>query len=95
MNTMVAENVKVEIYSTGLCPYCIRAKKLLDLKGVDYIEYRVDKNPTMRTEMEQRSQRTSVPQIFIGDQHVGGFDDISELDIMDELDPMLGLKSAG
>jgi len=90
---MVTESVKVEIYSTGLCPYCIRAKKLLDHKGVEYIEYRVDKNPSMRLEMEKRSQRTSVPQIFIGDQHVGGFDDISELDIMDELDPLLGLKS--
>ena len=89
MNTMVAENVKVEIYSTGLCPYCIRAKKLLDLKGVDYIEYRVDKNPTMRTEMEQRSQRTSVPQIFIGDFHVGGYTDMVKRDQQGELEPLL------
>ena len=93
MNNAISTAVKVEIYSTGLCPYCVRAKKLLEKKGVEYREYRIDKEPGLREEMEQRSQRTSVPQIFIADQHVGGFDDISELDYADELDSLLGLSA--
>lgn len=92
MNNSVSTTVKVEIYSTGLCPYCVRAKKLLENKGIDYLEYRIDKEPGLRQEMEVRSRRTSVPQIFIADQHVGGFDDISELDYADELDSLLGLS---
>jgi len=87
----VMSSVKVEIYSTGLCGYCTRAKMLLDKKGVDYTEYRIDELPGKRAEMVQRSQRTTVPQIFINDHHVGGFDDLSELDMDDELDSMLGL----
>ena len=82
---------KVEIYSTGLCGYCMRARMLLDKKGVSYTEYRIDKQPGKRAEMVARSQRTSVPQIFINDRHIGGFDDMAELDIDDELDPLLGL----
>lgn len=80
------------MYSTALCPYCTRARSLLDKKGVHYTEFRVDKEPSLRDEMERRSQRTSVPQIFIGETHVGGFDDLAELDIDDELDEMLGLS---
>lgn len=87
----VMSSVKVEIYSTGLCGYCTRAKMLLDKKGVAYTEYRIDELPGKRAEMVQRSQRTTVPQIFINDHHVGGFDDLSELDMDDELDSMLGL----
>jgi len=83
---------KVVMYSTGLCPYCIRARTLLNKKSVDYIEYRLDKEPQYRAEMEARSGQTSVPQIFIDDFHVGGFDELSELDIDDKLDPMLGLN---
>lgn len=82
---------KVEVYSTGSCPYCVRARKLLEKKGVQYIEFRVDEKPELRGEMEQRSGRTSVPQIFIDDRHIGGFDDISELDFAGELDGLLGL----
>lgn len=83
--------VKVEIYSTGLCPYCTRARMLLDKKGVSYTEYRIDEQRGLREEMIARSQRTSVPQIFINDRHIGGFDDLAELDMDDELDPLLGL----
>jgi len=80
---------KVVMYSTGACPYCVRARRLLDAKGVDYTDIRVDKEPQYRPEMEARSRRTSVPQIFIGDYHVGGFDDLSELDMDDKLDELL------
>lgn len=90
-NTMDAVKVKVEIYSTALCPYCLRAKSLLDSKGVEYIDYRVDIEYDLREEMEQRSQRTSVPQIFIEDKHIGGFDDMAGLDMQNELDNLLGL----
>ncbi|MDH3327111.1 MAG: glutaredoxin 3 [Gammaproteobacteria bacterium] len=79
----------VVIYVTPSCPYCIRAKILLDKKGVDYIEHRVDTDNDIREEMYQRSKRFSVPQIFIGDFHVGGFDDLYMLDLDNRLDPLL------
>ena len=83
---------EVTVYSTSMCPYCIRAKKLLDSKNIKYTEIRVDENPERREEMVKRANgRTSVPQIFIDDYHVGGFDDMVELDLDDELDPMLGI----
>ena len=84
---------EVIMYSTAMCPYCIRARKLLDKKGVTYTDIRLDEQPERREEMIQRANgRTSVPQIFIDDYHVGGFDDMSELDFDDKLDPMLGLS---
>ena len=84
---------EVTIYCTSMCPYCIRAKQLLDNKNVEYTEISLDRNPERRPEMEQRANgRTSVPQIFIDDHHVGGFDDMVELDMDDELDPMLGIS---
>jgi len=79
----------VVIYATPSCPYCIRAKILLDKKGVKYIEHRVDTNDALREEMYQLSKRFSVPQIFIGDYHVGGFDDMYMMDLDDKLDPLL------
>jgi len=83
---------KVEIYSTQTCPYCVRARNLLAKKGVAYIEYRVDQQPDLRGEMAQRSAGgTSVPQIFIDDRHIGGCDDMFELDFEGELDKLLGL----
>jgi glutaredoxin 3 len=82
---------RIVVYCTSVCPYCTRALKLLDGKGVEYETVRVDLAPERRVEMEARSGRTSVPQIFIEDFHVGGFDDLSELDLDDELDPLLGL----
>lgn len=82
----------VEMYCTGSCPYCIRARNLLEKKGIAFTEIRIDEQPERRAEMEQRSGRTSVPQIFIDDFHVGGFDDMAEMDIDGELDERLGLS---
>jgi glutaredoxin 3 len=81
----------VVMYSTGWCPYCLRARALLDRKGVAVIEIKVDENPAERANMLSRTsgQRT-VPQIFIGDRHVGGFDDLYALDKAGELDKLLG-----
>lgn len=82
--------VKVEIYTTDYCPYCLRAKALLEQKGVDYIEIRVDKEPTKFEEMIKRSNgRRSVPQIFINDRGIGGFDDLWKLEQRKELDKLL------
>lgn len=89
--TSIGRGVKIEIYSTEFCPYCTRARMLLDSKGVSYTEFRVDLDAALRSEMENRSRRTSVPQIFIGDKHIGGFDELAELEIIEELDSMLGL----
>jgi len=79
----------VVIYLTPSCPYCIRAKILLDKKGVNYTEHRVDTDEDLREEMYKLSKRFSVPQIFIGDYHVGGFDDMYMMDLDDRLDPLL------
>lgn len=79
------------MYRTRMCPYCLRAHKLLSTKGIEFEEINVDLQPDMRVEMERRSGRTSVPQIFIDDRHVGGFDDLAELEIDGELDELLGL----
>ena len=80
------------MYSTRVCPYCIRAEQLLAKKGVlaEQIEkIRVDEFPDRREEMMRITGRRSVPQIFIGDRHVGGFDDLAELDADGELDGLL------
>ena len=87
----IGDDNRVEIYSTRYCPYCVRAKILLDSKGVDYTEIRIDRNASLRQEMEARSRRKSVPQIFIGDTHIGGFDELARLEIGNELDHILGL----
>lgn len=87
----VDEKNRVEIYSTKYCPYCTRARMLLDSKGISYIEFRVDRDVTLRQEMEERSRRKSVPQIFVGEKHIGGFDELARLEIGDELDHLLGL----
>lgn len=79
----------VIIYSSNYCPYCIRAKMLLQDKQVEYREYIVDGEPGLRAEMQQKSGRTSVPQIWIGEQHVGGFDDLWLLDSRGQLDELL------
>lgn len=79
----------VVLYSTEQCPYCVRAKELLKRKQVIFEEIRVDLEPSRRVEMEQRSRRRTVPQIFIGDHHVGGFDDLYALERAGQLDVML------
>jgi len=83
--------VKVEMYCTRTCTYCHLARQLLDKKGVEYTEFYIDKERHLREEMEGRSSGTSVPQIFIDGKHIGGFEDMAELDMDGELDPLLGL----
>lgn len=81
---------KVLMYCTAVCPYCIRAEQLLNRKGINSIEkVRVDLEPERREEMMARSGRRSVPQVFIGDTHVGGFDDLAALDHAGGLDQLL------
>lgn len=87
----VKNTPNIVMYTSAGCGYCSGAKNLLNKKGVEYTEIRIDKEVGMRAEMEQRSQRESVPQIFIDDMHIGGFDDLVDLDLDDELDPLLGL----
>ena len=78
------------MYATGVCPYCMRAEMLLKSKGVADIEkIRVDLDPSRRDEMLQRTGRRTVPQIYIGHTHVGGFDDLAALDRAGKLDPLL------
>jgi len=81
----------VVVYSTTVCPYCVRAKALLKRKGVAFQEIMIDNDRALMREMMERSQRRTVPQIFIGDHHVGGYDDMAELDSLGELDPLLGI----
>ena len=84
----------VVMYSTSWCPYCDRARNLLSRKGVNVQEIKVDEDATQRDVMMQRSGgRRTVPQIFVGERHVGGFDDLAALDRAGELDKLLG-KSA-
>lgn len=81
---------QVEIYTKGTCPYCARARRLLDDKGAAYDEYEIGSDPDKRTEMIQRANgRSTVPQIFIDGRHVGGSDDLAELERRGQLDPML------
>lgn len=81
---------KVTMYSTGVCPYCQMAERLLRSKGVAAIErIRVDLEPERRAEMMEKTGRRTVPQIYIGDTHVGGFDDLAALDRAGKLDPLL------
>jgi glutaredoxin 3 len=81
---------RVVMYSTAICPYCIRAEQLLERKGVAAIDkIRIDLDPRAGEEMIARTGRRTVPQIFIGDRHVGGCDDLHELDRQGGLDPLL------
>ena len=81
---------KVLMYSTAVCPYCVRAEQLLNRMGVADIEkVRVDLDPSRREEMMQKTGQRSVPQIFIGDFHVGGCDDLYALDRAGKLEPLL------
>lgn len=81
---------KIEIYTTQTCPYCHAAKALLERKGAAYEEIHVDGNPELRQAMMRRANgRYTVPQIFVGDLHVGGFDDMAALERRGELDPLL------
>ncbi|HTJ93106.1 MAG TPA: glutaredoxin 3 [Pararobbsia sp.] len=81
---------KVVMYSTTVCPYCQMAERLLRARGVEHIEkILIDREPGRREEMMTRTGRRTVPQVFIGEQHVGGFDDLSALDRRGGLVPLL------
>jgi glutaredoxin 3 len=81
---------KVMMYSTGFCPFCVMAERLLTAKGVAVIEkVRVDLEPSRRQEMMERTGRRTVPQIYVGERHVGGYDDLAALDRAGGLDPLL------
>ncbi|MFK0733305.1 MAG: glutaredoxin 3 [Gloeotrichia echinulata GP01] len=85
---------KVEIYTWRTCPFCIRAKSLLNNKRVEFIEYSIDGDDEARAKMAQRANgRRSVPQIFINDKHIGGCDDIHDLESQGELDELLASKA--
>ena len=86
-------SITVEIYTWQFCPFCIRAKALLDKKGVEYTEYAIDGDEAAREIMAERANgRRSLPQIFIGDRHLGGCDDIYDLEYQGELDSILSIK---
>ncbi len=81
---------KITMYSTAVCPYCVAAEKLLRSKGVAEIDkIRVDLDPAQRAVMMEKTGRRTVPQIYINDTHVGGFDDLSALEHAGKLDPLL------
>ncbi|HXF15747.1 MAG TPA: glutaredoxin 3 [Burkholderiales bacterium] len=80
----------ISMYCTAVCPYCIAAERLLKSKGVsDITKIRIDSQPAKRAEMMERTGRRTVPQIYIDDRHVGGFEDLAALDAAGELDPLL------
>ncbi|MDJ0918462.1 MAG: glutaredoxin 3 [Woeseiaceae bacterium] len=84
----------VTIYTKNYCPYCTRAKALLDRKGIAYDEIDVTYDEALQSEMKERSQRRTVPQIFVGEQHIGGSDDLVALDQSGEFDRLFGASVA-
>ena len=81
---------RIRMYSTAVCPFCLRAEKLLSSKGITEIEkIRVDLDPRLREEMVTRTGRRTVPQIYIGGTHVGGFEDLAALEHAGQLEPLL------
>ncbi len=82
---------EILIYTTRICPYCTMAKRLLDQKGAVYKEIHVDSESGLREAMMQKTRRRTVPQIYIGDFHVGGFDELYALDKQKKLDAMLAV----
>jgi len=79
----------ITIYSTAVCPYCVAAKNFLKSKGASWTEVRIDLDPEERRKMVDKTKRTSVPQIFVGEVHVGGFDDMMALNHAGKLEPLL------
>lgn len=80
---------EITLYSTAICPYCVAAKNFLKSKGQTWTEVRIDLDPAEREKMVAKAKRTSVPQIFIGDVHVGGYDDMIALHRAGQLEPLL------
>ena len=89
-DTPASTPAPITIYSTAICPYCVAAKNFLKSKGLTWTEVRIDTDPAEREAMVAKTRRTSVPQIFIGDTHVGGCDDLIALDQRGGLLPLLG-----
>lgn len=80
---------KVRMYTTAVCPFCQMAERLLQSKGAEIDKVRVDLDPAQRTAMMEKTGRRTVPQIYVGDTHVGGYDDLAALDRAGKLDPLL------
>lgn len=80
---------EIIIYTAPRCPYCTMAKKLLERKGAAYTEIDIDSRPGLREEVMEKTRRRTVPQIYIGDRHIGGFDDLHALDTQKQLDSLL------
>ncbi|WP_379653596.1 glutaredoxin 3 [Pseudoxanthomonas sp. UC19_8] len=85
---------QITLYSTAACPYCVAAKNFLKSKGQTWTEVRIDTDPAEREKMMARTRRTSVPQIFIGQTHVGGYDDMMALHRAGKLEPLLAGDAA-
>lgn len=81
---------KVEIYTRPFCPFCVRARRLLTARGIEFHETDLSRNPDAAAVMQQRAGRTSVPQIFINDHHVGGSDDLAAADASGQLAQLVG-----
>lgn len=92
-NPAVTNQAEVVVYGTARCPYCIRARSLLDGKGISYADIRLDEQPQFRAEMERLSNRRTVPQIFINGNHIGGCDELYALEYAGTLDTALGIGS--
>ena len=90
----MSDKARITMYGSEHCSYCMAARMLLKKKGFEYEEHLVGSDPALREEMIQRSSKTSVPQIFIDDQAIGGFDELYELEISGELDRMLNQQES-
>jgi len=88
-DTTTQSSPPITIYSTAICPYCVAAKNFLKSKGLAWNEVRIDTDAAARQAMVARTRRTSVPQIFIGDTHVGGYDDMIAMHRAGKLEPLL------
>lgn len=91
MSGEVTRDHRVVMYGTAMCPYCMAARMLFKKKNIDFDDISVSGKPELRAEMEEKSGRRTVPQIFIDGQPVGGFDDLCQLDEAGKLDAMLGI----
>ena len=85
---------QITLFSTAICPYCVAAKNFLKSKGLAWTEVRIDTDPVEREKMVAKTRRTSVPQIFVGETHVGGYDDLIALHRAGKLDPLLAAEGA-
>ena len=85
----MSDATAITIYTTAICPYCVAAKNFLKSKGRDWTEVRIDTDPAEREKMVAKTRRTSVPQIFIGETHVGGYDDMMALHRAGKLEALL------